>query len=192
MDNRKKIYPPRYNYWYWNNVYTTDEIKELHKLIDEKHDKTAVDKPALSAIKTSKLKMVSWFDMKDKLCHIEQALLQVNSEHFGFNLWPQYDSQKVILNEYDCNNQGQYGWHKDASDNFVYDMKFTLLVNLSLEPYEGGHFYIFDSNGGEHVKVLDKPGSVIAFISSQFHKVTPVTSGKRHSLTLFYSGPRFI
>ena len=39
MDNRKKIYPPRYNYWYWNNVYTTDEIKELHKLIDEKHDK---------------------------------------------------------------------------------------------------------------------------------------------------------
>ena len=33
MDNRKKIYPPRYNYWYWNDVYSTDEIKELHEII---------------------------------------------------------------------------------------------------------------------------------------------------------------
>ena len=192
MENNRDKKVPKYNYWYWHNVYSTDEIRELHKDINDKHDKTSIDNPAKSAVKTSKLKMAEWFDLKDKLCHLEQSLLTVNAENFGFNIWPQYDSQSIILNEYDSKIQSQYDWHKDASDSHVYDMKFTLLVNLSLEPYEGGHFYLFDSNGGEHVKVLDKPGNAIAFISSQFHKVTPVTSGKRHSLTMFYSGPRFI
>ena len=188
---RRDDITPRYNFWYWENIYSTEEIKELHNIINEKYDRNAIDKPASDAIKTSKLKMIDWFNIKNKLCHLEQAFLAVNSEHFGFNIWPQYDSQKIILNEYDSSNKGQYSWHRDATNSFVFDMKFTLLVNLSLEPYEGGHFYIFDSKGGEHVKALDKPGNAVAFISSQYHKVTPVTSGKRHSLTMFYNGPRF-
>ena len=192
MTGKKEIYPPRYTYWYWNDVYSHDELKQLHEVFENKHDKHAIDNPASDAVKTSKLKMTTWFNLKDKLCHIEQALLKVNGEHFGFNVWPQYDTQQIILNEYDGNIKGEYGWHKDSSSTHVYDMKFTLLINASLEPYEGGEFYLFNSQGGEHVKELDKPGNAIAFISHNFHKVTPVTKGKRHSITMFYTGPRFI
>ena len=192
MKNREKIYPPRYTYWYWNDVYSHDELLQLHDVFKNKEDKSATDSPASDAVKTSKLKMTTWFHLKDKLCHIEQALLKVNGESFGFNIWPQYDTQHIILNEYDSNVKGEYGWHKDSSNNHICDMKFTLLINASLEPYEGGKFYLFDSKGGEHVNQFDKPGNVIAFISHNYHKVTPVTSGKRHSITLFYSGPRFI
>ena len=42
MTDRKQVNPTRYNYWYWNNVYTTDEIKELHKIIDKKYDKNMI------------------------------------------------------------------------------------------------------------------------------------------------------
>ena len=191
-DKREEIYPPRYTYWYWNDVYSIDELKQLHEVFEKNHDKHATDNPASDAVKTSKLKMTTWLNLKDKLCHIEQSLLMVNSLHFGLNVWPQYDTQQIILNEYDCNIKGEYGWHKDSSDNHVYDIKFTLLINASLEPYEGGEFYLFNSKGGEHVKELNKPGNVIAFISHNYHKVTPVTKGKRHSITMFYTGPRFI
>tara|TARA_Y100000004_G_scaffold173802_1_gene211985 strand:+ start:45 stop:602 length:558 start_codon:yes stop_codon:yes gene_type:complete len=182
----------RYNYWYWRDLFSTEKIKELHNIINEKYDKNAVDKVGSNSTKTCKVKLINWSDVKKQLNFLEQKLLEVNSEHFGFNLWPQYDSYKISLNEYDSVNKGEYSWHRDSSVNHVFDYKFTMLINLSLEPYEGGHFYLFDPNGGEHVKVLDKPGSAIAFISNNFHKVTPVTSGKRHSLTIFYSGPRFI
>ena len=36
-----------------------------------------------------------------------------------------------------------------------------------------------------------EPGSMIIFKSDQVHKVTPVTKGKRHSITMFYTGPRW-
>ena len=192
MIDKKELHTQRYTYWYWNDVYSHDELLELHKIFEKNGEKFIKDSPASNAVKISKLKMSRWFHLKNKLYNIEQALFQVNSENFGYNIWPQYDSQFVILNEYDSKVKGEYGWHNDSNNNHINDMKFTLLINASLEPYKGGEFNLFDSNGGEHLKQFDKPGNVIAFISHNYHKVTPVTSGKRHSITLFYSGPKFI
>ena len=42
------------------------------------------------------------------------------------------------------------------------------------------------------IKELEKPGNVVMIRSHFHHKVTPVTSGERRTLTHFMVGPRFI
>ena len=97
-----------------------------------------------------------------------------------------------MFNEYDSEKNGEYGWHKDHSNNYICDLKLTVLINVSLEKYEGGKFYIFTGNGEKHIPELDTPGNMVIFKSDQVHKVTPVTKGKRQSITLFYNGPRWL
>jgi len=129
--------------------------------------------------------------LKDKLNFIEQTVFQINSEAFGYNLWPQFEQQTVVLNEYDSKIKGEYDWHFDGSNNYHSDVKLTVLINASLEKYEGGKFYLFD-NIPTHVEALDTPGNVVIIRSHLHHKVEPVTKGKEHSISLWYSGPRFI
>ena len=73
----------------------------------------------------------------------------------------------------------------------MYDVKLTLLINLSLKKYEGGKFEYLNNKWIE-VKELEKPGNVVILKSYFHHRVTPVTSGERRTLTHFMVGPRFI
>ena len=52
----------------------------------------------------------------------------------------------------------------------------------------GGKFCIF--NGEEHVVEAFKPGTLLLFKSYINHKVTPVLSGVRKTLTLLATGPK--
>ena len=67
----------------------------------------------------------------------------------------------------------------DASGNRLYDLKLTCLLNLSEEPYEGGEFYTIGDN--ENAKFDSGEGLIINSLMA--HKVTPVTKGKRTTLT---------
>ena len=40
--------------------------------------------------------------------------------------------------------------------------------------------------------MLDTPGNMIVLRPHIFHKVDPVTSGERRTLSLFITGPKFI
>ena len=186
----KKIAHTIYNYYYYNNVLSKDMIENLHYIFD-KNSNNSTDDPAINVSKTSSVKFVNWSIMKESMNSIEQCVLKHNKEYVGYNLWPQFESDDIILNEYDSKYQGEYGWHKDHSNNFVCDIKLTVLINVSLEKYEGGKFYLFGGGGEQHVKEFDEPGSMIIFKSDQVHKVTPVTKGKRHSISMFYTGPRW-
>jgi len=181
----------KYTYWSWPKVFSHNDLLSLHEICNKNYNKNAIDNYATDALKTSKVKMTQWYNIKNKLYDVEQAFLNVAGTQFGFNVWPQYDNQYVFLNEYSDKNKSEYGWHNDATSSLKYDIKLTMLINISLNPYKGGKFYLFDSKGGTHLKQLDNPGDVLFFTSQQFHKVTPVTKGTRHSLTLFYNGPRF-
>jgi len=181
-----------YSYWYWNNFYSIEEINTLHNLFHQYENKQFVDEPAENSTKMVNLKSAFWKHFRDKLWTIEQSFLKVNQEYFGYNIWPQFDGNSLLLNEYDSKQKGEYDWHTDGSKNHNFDVKFTMLINASKEPYEGGKFYLWNNSGPEHVKELDNPGNVIVFKSYMPHKVEPVTKGKRHSITLFYGGPRFI
>ena len=42
------------------------------------------------------------------------------------------------------------------------------------------------------INKFSKPGDIIMFKSSIYHKVNPVTKGSRNTLAFFLKGPRFI
>ena len=66
----------------------------------------------------------------------------------------------------------------------------VVLINLSDKKYNGGDFLYFQQQ--EHnIVEFKNPGAVLMFKSYLNHKVTPVTSGTRKTLTIFINGPRY-
>jgi len=180
-----------YDYWYWQDVFSKEELVDLHKII-QNNKIDAENTSAENSLKKTKLTVCPWFNLKQKLFNIEQLVLKSNQENFGYNLWPQNDNDGVGINEYDSKNLGEYDWHFDGSSSAIYDIKLTVLINASIEPYEGGEFSLFLNGGSKHIKELDKPGNIFMFKSHLYHKVNSVIKGKRHSIVLFYKGPKFI
>ena len=179
------------DYWYIPKLFSYEELVNIHNMFEQNTDDEIIDIPAENVTKKAKVYMSHWYKFKHVLNYLDQIVLQINQDNFGFNIWPQYDRNIVRLNEYDSEFKGEYDWHTDGSqDGEAYDIKFTLLMNASLESYEGGKFYLF-SAGATYIDKLDNPGDVLIFKSYIPHRVTPVTKGKRHSMTLFYNGPKF-
>ena len=101
-----------------------------------------------------------------------------------------------------------YNWHVDTS--LPYDnpnnlnthnkiRKLSVTVNLSnSKDYKGGHFE-FDFRDYQdikkckphRVKEINQRGSLIVFPSDLWHRVTPVTKGKRYSLVMWNLGYSF-
>ncbi len=177
-------------YWYFPNIFSSEDLLQIHDLFS-KITVDAEDEAAIGVTKIANVKMAQWIHFKKSFEPLEQAFLRINQEQFGYNIWPQYDANYIRLNEYSSQHKGEYGWHCDGSNSSTYDIKFTMLVNASREPYEGGKFFIFGNGGEREVGELAEPGNVVILKSSIPHRVTPVTKGKRHSITLFYSGPKF-
>ena len=107
-----------------------------------------------------------------------------NKKLFGYNIEWDYHLDTLSYNVYDMD--GEYGWHVDAANNNngVGDIKLTCLLNLSEEPYEGGEFHIISHEGEQKFS----SGMGIVFNSLIAHKVTPVTKGKRTTLTYWAAG----
>ena len=69
-------------------------------------------------------------------------------------------------------------------------IKLTALLNLSEEKYEGGELFLFRAN--ELIcNEFNTPGSAIIFPSFINHKVNKILSGRRHTLAIWFSGPKF-
>lgn len=103
------------------------------------------------------------------------------------------DVCNVQFTEYDAKYQGHYDWHHDIdwTDNKAFDRKLSVVIQLTEGPsYEGGNLE-FDEVPNPHTFQLRKQGSVIVFPSYLRHRVTPVTSGVRHSLVAWFEGPRW-
>ena len=197
MKNPNIFYPPKppehnlYDYWQWPGVFDKKDLEKMHEIFNKTHIKDAEDSPAKGKSKIVNLKMSPWINFKQILSPLEQLFLKTQQDNFGYHIYPQYDYNYLMLNEYDGKQKGEYDWHTDGSGNYIQDVKFTLLINASLEPYEGGEFVYFRA-GERHIKELNTPGNIIFFKSYLSHKVYPVTKGKRHTITLFYLGPRFV
>jgi PKHD-type hydroxylase len=98
-----------------------------------------------------------------------------------------------------------YTWHQDGLDATVAVRKLSLVVQLS-DPsdYEGAAVQFFGTyDGPAEVAATERHapdavaepssgrGSVLVFPSFEFHRVTPLRSGVRHSLVSWVSGPPF-
>jgi len=181
------------DYCYSEKFFNLNEIKELNKYIESNYDNVenilnqAVNKNGQSKKKTKTL-VISYNKIKNKLNNLEKFIHYMNKNHFGYILHPLNDFDTCLYNIYESKNKGEYDWHVDDSRSNVYDIKLTILINLSEENFDGGDFKIF--NGDEYtVNNLKIPGTVVIFKSFLNHKVLPITKGVRKSLTLFCTGP---
>ena len=178
-------------WWYWNDLFNKKQIKNLHKICKKTKTPSFVDSPAEKVTKTSNVSGIYWKSVQPYLQDFHERIKITNTLQCGYNIYDLSDYDFVLFNKYDSQNKAQYEWHRDGSNSFVNDFKFTVLINLSLEKYEAGHLHLFNQ-GPQHIKNLDKAGSAIMFKSAINHKITPVTKGIRHSMSLFIKGPRFI
>ena len=99
---------------------------------------------------------------------------------------------------------GFYDWHQDASgidpNNEIRKLSLSLILS-DPDTFEGGELQFF--NGGrpmedqENITArqlqqdLQAQGTIVVFDSRDYHRVTPVTKGVRHSIVCWTVGPNF-
>jgi PKHD-type hydroxylase len=177
----------KYDYIFFQSLYNSSEREELQLSIKDALDSSLTDGPADGVIKTSEVNCLLYGAISPLLYKLKQRVLAVNKNYFGFNLFETSEFEVLHYNTYESTNSGEYGWHNDACKNECYDFKLTALLNLS-EEYTGGEFELF-LNGPKEIKEYSVPGTLLIFPSWIPHRVKPTTSGRRISLSQFYSGP---
>ena len=99
---------------------------------------------------------------------------------------------------------GFYGWHQDASgidpNNETRKLSLTLVLS-DPNTFEGGELQFYsgdrpledmgDMTGEQVQQDIQAQGTVVVFDSRDFHRVTPVTKGVRHSVVCWTVGPNF-
>ncbi|WP_421905413.1 prolyl hydroxylase family protein [Mameliella sp.] len=136
---------------------------------------------------------ITWLDEEGEgawvFRRVMEAVRNVNRAHFGFALTEFAERAQVAL--YASDAGGHFDWHSDiGAGAFARKRKLTLVAQLSeSDAYEGGRLEL---NGNGHVETAAVArGSAILFPSFTLHRVTPVTSGQRYSLTTWVHGPEF-
>jgi PKHD-type hydroxylase len=113
------------------------------------------------------------------------VVAQANRE-FGFAVEGFEESAQVA--RYDAG--AHFDWHADVGSGVAAARrKLTVVVQLSVPLYEGGVLEVRPSHAVLAADVTQGMASV--FPSYVLHRVTPVTSGVRWSLTLWAHGPAF-
>ena len=117
---------------------------------------------------------------------------RANIEAFGVDVGDKF-AVEMQFTEYDAEYSGKYKTHHDIDwlSDKPYQRKLSMVIQLS-DPceYEGGDL-CFSEVENQKQEELKKKGSIIVFPSYLQHAVTEVTKGKRYSLVLWLSGPRW-
>ena len=179
----------KFEWYFYKNFYSPEECKKLSSLL-ESCPSSGVDVPAFKVIKTAKVHTVKWGIVKPFFEGLESVTHYTNKESFGYDIYNFQDQDMINYNTYSSNDNGEYGWHKDLELDKIYDLKLTVIANISTEPYKGGKFELF-MDEPIHIKELDEPGSVLIFPSYYTHRVSPVTQGNRKTVSFWISGPNF-
>lgn len=120
---------------------------------------------------------------------IVRIMAEANRDAFRFDLDEFAESAQVAT--YDAAREGHFDWHSDVGDGpLAAKRKLTMVIQLSPPgDYEGGRLEVKPS---AHVLAANAArGAATVFPSFLLHRVTPVTSGTRHSLTIWAHGPAF-
>ena len=124
---------------------------------------------------------------QNKFLHtlIHKYIVMANAECFGFDLNGLCEFQ---IAEY--GSGGHYDNHFDMRlENRSSVRKLGITVQLSeAREYAGGDFVFSDDIGTPSQDIIKQKGTVIVFPSFIYHKVKPVTQGKRYSLVGWYEG----
>jgi PKHD-type hydroxylase len=112
-----------------------------------------------------------------------------NRDVFDFDITDFAESPQFA--RYGAEREGHFGWHSDIGEGRLAERrKLTIVVQLT-EPdaYEGGDLQLMPGAG--EVTARRERGTATLFPSFVLHRVTPVTRGERHSLTVWCHGAPF-
>ena len=179
-------------FWYWDNLLFQDQIKQINLICEKQYDLLYKDSPAENAVKTADVKGIRWELLKPIIHYVDELWREKNKFTFGFDIFYTLDIDMWNINTYDSKNDGEYDFHYDNTNDCVYDIKLTGIVNISDEPYEGGELIVFYDNKFKKFPEIKNPGSSILLRHGTLHKVNPVTKGIRKTLSYWFIGPRFI
>ena len=173
--------------WYnFYNVYNEDQCKHIHEKLIENTSNYYKDRPAPS--KKVNTYLTETEKVFPELKTFFRNVAQANQEIFGFDLFN--NPETVNLNVYE-NDNNEYPYHKDAlSLGSACDIKLTAILNISTEPYTGGEFQVFDCDDIV-ISEISKPGNMLVFPSFLIHRVKPVLSGKRVTVSAWFAGPNW-
>ena len=185
-----------YNIFFISEVplYTREELLVINDTIQNSNMKQSEPKKfgADGANKKSKVSVVPWIELKSRLKKFEKFIFDANNDFFNYDIIPISDFHYVNINEYDEKNNS-YDWHVDCNTyGSEEDLKLTCLLNISTEPYDEGRLHLsgLDEEGQELIfKDFNMPGYAIIFTANRMHKVEPITSGKRKTLSYWVRGP---
>jgi len=190
------LYEPK---WKSYMAITTDPIftpKQCQMVIDAGHAQKPEDakvgssKTGGGAHDTKKrVTTISWIpfvEMKEMYQQIENQMLKVNNNHFGFAGMTL--TEPAQFTEYP--KGGFYDWHMDSDTSFLHEptvrkISMTLLLSNPSE-FKGGELQFLDR--GREIKDL-KQGQAIFFASFLRHRVAQIKRGVRRSLVMWFGGP---
>ena len=176
-------------YFIFKDFYSPTTIKEFNNKINNSFEEETKDFPCDITDKTSIVKSILYSNVKYFLEPLLEKCKICNIDNKGYMLFEPTDYNLLNYNIY---NKGQeYGWHSDGSPDMPFDQKWTLNINLSEKEFEGGDLELFLSKPIT-INEFRKAGTAIMFESWLQHRVTPITSGERKTLTYWFIGPKFI
>jgi len=136
---------------------------------------------------------IAWLDDEGPADWVMQrvmsAVAEANRETFHFRL--EGFEERLQVAAYDEGEQGHFDWHSDMGGGpLAARRKLTIVAQLTRpEEYEGGELQL--NPAGRPFAASREIGDAILFASFVLHRVAPVTSGLRHSLTCWVHGPEF-
>jgi PKHD-type hydroxylase len=142
---------------------------------------------------------VAWLTPDDDTAWIFDRLAELAeraNDTYGFELTG--FTEDLQFTTYDAPGSF-YTWHQDGLDGPVANRKLSLVVQLS-DPasYEGSDLELLevvedyaDEEGRAWQARTRRRGATVAFPAFEYHRVTPLERGIRHSLVCWVSGPPF-
>ena len=178
-----------HDYFYFKNLYSIEQIKELNFIIASLgNNDNHFDQPTVG--KKANIKVFNTDVFGNILNSWKDAVNFANRSHFNFHIFDGF-SKFTHINSYSPGDE--YPWHRDSKNyGEKFDIKFTSILNISQEEYQGGDFELFlgEGNSGS-IHQLHDPGTLLIFPSYLYHRVRPVTQGQRKTMNIWFEGPEF-
>jgi PKHD-type hydroxylase len=194
------------NFWFFKKAIPNKICDKIYKLGSLKEEKIGVvGKPIIGEeLKRTRNSNVSWLNEKWVYDLVDPFFVTANKNadwNFEFDYFESAQFTKY--------NKGQhYNWHADGfpepynnPNDLNYHNKIRKLSGVLFlshpKEYEGGEL-LFDlrnkEDGSDNIistKEFCNKGTIVIFPSFIWHRVTPVTKGKRHTLVIWALGKKF-
>jgi len=176
----------------WKDVFTPKELDTIEAYGDSQIPMKAEIAGRQGNTDNTRITRVAWMERNPDsawlYARLEELVLQLNREFYGFDLYGLVESFQYTV--YDGQEGGHYDWHVDLGGQDVEPRKISLSLQLSeSSDYRGCNLEL---EAGKGTFVADRGrGTLIAFPSFVLHRVSPIESGTRKSLVIWVSGPSF-